>query len=276
LKTLKILLKVFIFCFLTLLTQIGGIVYLISFSTYKLINKRTSNKYYRQLLKFSSFLIFYGVLSFLVVPILARPFGKVPLPWTETNNLQPLNMMTCFLNRNYVTPELKKTVYEVAQQMNREFPGTTINYLDANFPFFKKFPLFPHLGHNDGKKLDLSFCYIDKRKGLQTNKCPSFFGYGICEEPLPGEKNTADFCAENGYWRYSLLRKIVPQGNKKNYLLDTTRTKELVNLFTAQPLIGKIFIEPFLKTRFNLTSDKIRFHGCSAVRHDDHIHIQLL
>jgi hypothetical protein len=59
-------------------------------------------------------------------------------------------------------------------------------------------------------------------------------------------------------------------------LLDSTRTKELVNLFAAQPLIGKIFIEQYLKTRFNLTSDKIRFHGCSAVRHDDHIHIQLL
>ena len=29
------------------------------------------------------------------------------------------------------------------------------------------------------------------------------------------------------------------------------------------------------KTRLLLTSDKIRFHGCQAVRHDDHIHVQL-
>ncbi len=61
----------------------------------------------------------------------------------------------------------------------------------------------------------ISFCYIDNRTGKQTNKCPSFFGYGICEEPLIGEKNTADFCSENGYWRYNLLKKFIPQGNKK-------------------------------------------------------------
>jgi hypothetical protein len=31
-----------------------------------------------------------------------------------------------------------------------------------------------------------------------------------------------------------------------------------------------------LKARWNLTQyDKIRFHGCQAVRHDDHIHTQV-
>ena len=42
-----------------------------------------------------------------------------------------------------------------------------------------------------------------------------------------------------------------------------------------QPNLGKVFIEPHLKDRMKLTNSKIRFHGCGAVRHDDHIHIQL-
>ncbi len=215
------------------------------------------------------------MVTLFVIPLIARPFGRVPLPMTESNHFQPLNVLTVFLNRNYVRPELKQTVFEVAKQMNDKYPGTTINYLDANFPFINKFPLFPHLSHNDGKKLDLSFCYLDNRTDKQTNQCPSFIGYGICEEPFQNEKNTSDFCSENGYWQYSLMRIIVPQGSKKNFAFDNDRTRELVNLFAIQQTIGKIFIESHLKTRLNLTTDKIRFHGCQAVRHDDHIHVQL-
>jgi hypothetical protein len=213
--------------------------------------------------------------TFLIVPVIAKPLGRVPLPLTETNHLQPLNILTCFLNRNYVRPELKQTAFEVANQMNDKFPGTTTNYLDANFPFIDKFPLIPHLSHNDGKKLDLSFCYRDTKTNEPTNECPSFIGYGICEEPRPNEKNTADFCADKGYWQYSFMTKVISQDTKQDFTFDSDKTRELVNLFTTQPTIGKIFIEPHLKTRLNLTSDKIRFHGCQAVRHDDHIHIQL-
>jgi hypothetical protein len=213
--------------------------------------------------------------TFLIVPVIAKPLGRVPLPLTETNHLQPLNILTCFLNRNYVRPELKQTAFEVANQMNDKFPGTTTNYLDANFPFIDKFPLIPHLSHNDGKKLDLSFCYRDTKTNEPTNECPSFIGYGICEEPRPNEKNTADYCADKGYWQYSFMTKVISQDNKQDFTFDSDKTRELVNLFATQPTIGKIFIEPHLKTRLNLTSDKIRFHGCQAVRHDDHMHIQL-
>lgn len=272
---LKIFFAIVIFCFLTVLTQVGGIIYLASFATHTFINKWTNKKLYQRLLKFAVFFAMYGVATLFIVPVIARSLGRVPLPVTETNNLQPLNILTCLLNRNYVRPELRQTAYDVAKQMNDRFPGTTLNYLDANFPFINKFPLFPHLSHNDGKKLDFSFCYLDKKTQQETNQCPSFLGYGICEEPLPGEKNTSAFCSEKGYWQYSLLRKIVPQGNKKNFTFDSTKTKELVNLFAMQKSIGKIFIEPHLKTRLNLTTDKIRFHGCHAVRHDDHIHVQL-
>ena len=159
--------------------------------------------------------------------------------------------------------------------MNEKFPGTTVNYLEANFPFINKFPLVPHLSHNDGKKLDLSFCYRDSKTNETTNDCPSFIGYGICEEPRPNEKNTADYCADKGNWQYSFLSNVISQDSKQDFAFDNDKTKELVTLFAKQSTIGKIFIEPHLKTRLNLASEKIRFHGCHAVRHDDHIHIQL-
>jgi len=264
-----------VFTVLTVLTQVGGLVYVSALLSQKFIDKKITNAFNQRILKLIYFLVLYFFTTFIIVPLVAKPFGRVQLPLTETNHLKPLTFLTCLLNRNYVRPEMKEAAFDVAQKMNVQFPGTTVNYLDANFPFINKFPLFPHLSHNDGKKLDLAFCYMDNRTNLPTNYCPSAIGYGICEEPLTTEKNTADFCAENGYWQYSFMKKIIPQGNKINFSFDAFKTKELVNLFAEQQAIGKIFIEPHLKTRLGLTSDKIRFHGCQAVRHDDHIHVQL-
>ncbi len=264
---------VLIFAILTVLTQVGGIIYLLSFATHKFINNKTNHKYPRSFYKFVSFFIIYCIATFALVPLIAKPFGRVPLPVFESNHLQPQNTLTCFLNRHYVNLILRKTAFEVSTQMNEKHPNTIVNYLDANFPFIKGFSLFPHLSHNDGKKLDISFCYIDNKTGDETNECPSFIGYGICEEPRPGEKNTAEYC--KGNWQYSFLRQIIPQGNKKNFSFDSVRTKEIVNLFASNKAIGKIFVEPHLKTRLSLSSSKIRFHGCQAVRHDDHIHVQL-
>lgn len=274
-RLLKITLTIILFCLLTILTQVGGVVYLLSILTHKLTDKWASNNFLKATYRLISFVMLYCLTTFLIVPVIAKPLGRVPLPLTEENNLRPLNMLTCFLNRNYVRPSLRQTAFEVAKQMNDKFPQTTVNYLDANFPFIDKFPLIPHLSHNDGKKLDLSFCYRDTKTGEPTNECPSFIGYGICEEPLPNEKNTADFCEDKGFWQYSFLTKVISQNNKQDFTFDSDKTRALVNLFEAQPTIGKIFIEPHLKTRLNLTSEKIRFHGCQAVRHDDHIHVQL-
>jgi hypothetical protein len=164
---------------------------------------------------------------------------------------------------------------ESADEMNRRFPGTRVNYLDANFPFANGFPMIPHLSHNDGRKLDLSFYYVDSKTGLATNGSPSSIGYGISELPRLNEVNTANQCSEKGFWQYSFLMKIVPQSGKKDFVFDSVRTKELVNIFSSKVQIEKIFIEPHLKQRLELTSNKIRFHGCRAVRHDDHVHVQV-
>jgi hypothetical protein len=254
---------------------VGGLIFLISLPTHRFINNKIKHKWGRHLLKCASFLFLYLIATLAIIPLIAKPLGRVPMPVIQTNGLQPLNVITCLLNRHYVRPALHQTAGEVARQMNHQFPGTIVNYLDAGFPFINNFPLVPHLSHDDGKKLDLAFCYIDNRTGQPSNQAPSIVGYGISEQPHANEVSTAAICAGKGYWQYSFMMTIIPQGNKRYFTFDSSRTKKLVNLFAAAPAIGKIFIEPHLKTRLGITSNKIRFHGCQAVRHDDHIHVQL-
>ena len=274
-RVLKILLGLIFISLLTVATQIGGIVFVISLFTFGFIDKRFDRRWTRMTTKVLSFATLYLVFIFVIVPLTAKPFGRVPLPVFETRNLRPANIWTCILNRNYTIPALRDITYKVAKDMNDKYPGATINYLDANFPFFDKFPLLPHLSHNDGKKLDLAFQYNDIHTGKMTDEVPSSIGYGVCEEPEAGEENKPEYCDKKGYWQYNILRKIVSQDNKERFQFDNMRTRDLVNNFASHDGVGKIFIEPHLKIRMGLTSSKIRFHGCQAVRHDDHIHVQL-
>lgn len=274
-RAVKYILRSLVFIMLTILTQVGGVIYLLSLLTHKFIDRKAGRNISRLGLKFVSFLLLYLLATFLIVPALARLFGRVALPVTESGHLQPLNFITCLLNRHYVRPELKEATLAAAKQVNAQYPGTVINYLDANFPFINNFPLIPHLSHHDGKKLDLAFLYIDQKSGLPSDEAPSIIGYGVNEEPAANEVDMASQCTLKGNWQYSFMSKIIPQGKKADFVFDATRTKALVNLFVLETEIGKIFIEPHLKTRLKLTSNKIRFHGCQAVRHDDHIHVQL-
>lgn len=275
LKILKVTAHLSLFIFLTLLTQIGGLIYFIALFSFKYIDRYFRSRKVRNSVKLISFPFIYLITSFFIVPPLASLSGRVPLPLTLENGLKPLTIWTCVLNRHYVNPDLYNAVMNVSGKMHKAFPGTQINYLDANFPFINSFPLIPHLSHNDGKKLDLSFCYKEKATGKESNSNPSPIGYGVCEEPKDGEENSADFCEKKGYWQYSFLTNIIPQEGKEKLELDEKRTQSLVDFFSEENSIGKIFIEPYLKKRLELNSQKIRFHGCQAVRHDDHIHIQL-
>jgi hypothetical protein len=274
-SVLKILLGVLAFSLLTVLTQIGGIVLLISLLIFRMLDKRIKRRWARVMGKVVSFLLLYLFFVFVLVPFTARPLGRVPLPLLEYKHVRPANIWTVLLNRNYVRPELRDVTYEVALKMNDKYPGTTINYLDANFPFIDKFPLPPHLSHNDGKKLDVSFHYMNKQTGERSSEVPSWLGYGVCEEPLPGEFDRPAECGRKGYWQYNFMSRTVSQKNKEKFPFDAKRTRDLVNFYVAHKSIGKILIEPHLKTRLRLTSNKVRLHGCNAVRHDDHIHVQL-
>jgi hypothetical protein len=187
----------------------------------------------------------------------------------------PLTVWTCLLNRHYVKPVLWQSLYGAARQLHAAFPGTRVAYLDANFPFLDGFPLWPHLSHHDGNKLDLAFFYRAARTGEKlSGRAPSPIGYGAYEGPARGEADTPAACAARGYWQYGLMGYLVPQDKGETMRFDAERTRQLVRLLVAQPGVGKLFIEPHLKTRLGLRSGKIRFHGCGAVRHDDHIHVQ--
>lgn len=271
----RIVTHVLVFIVLTMLTQLGGIIYLISRRTHPLIMQKVTKPILRPLVKIGAFLLIYLFSTVLIIPLLAKPFGRVPLPVFRKDGLQPLRLTTCLLNRHYVRPALRVAALDIALKMNRFHPGTAVNYLDGGFPFFNSFPMLPHLSHNDGKKLDLAFLYIDKASGTASDNAPSVIGYGVCETPRPGEINTAESCREQGYRWYNILQQIAPQGNKHKYVFDSLRMRALMTVIIYHPAIHKIFIEPHLQTRLQLESDKIRFHGCYAVRHDDHIHIQL-
>jgi hypothetical protein len=265
-----------LFIFLTVLTQTGGLIYVACLPVFSKIHTRFLSKAKRGLINLSAFIIIYLSLSFTLVPFIAKQFGRVQLPVYGNKHLQSLTILSCILNRNYVRPQLKELAETVALQMNEEYPGTVISYLDAGFPFINKFPLFPHLSHNDGRKLDLSFLYTDTASKEFINGSPSPIGYGVCEEPSANEINTAAICAEKGFWQYGFLRKIITQRNKEKYCFDAKRTRQMITLFAGSARIEKIFIEPHLTTRMHLESySKIRFQGCGAVRHDDHLHIQV-
>jgi hypothetical protein len=260
---------------LTVVTQVGGIVLVISLAISWRLNKKINSFRKRFAIGIGLFSFIYLLFVFAIVPLAAKLFGRVPLPLFESNHVRPANAITFILNRNYVRPELKRIVYVVAGEMNEKYPGTTLNYLDANFPFIDKFPLFPHLSHSDGKKLDLSFLYKDSETKMETNEVPSWIGYGICEEPQQGEENRPEYCEKKGYWQYSALKENLSQESKKDFIFDEARTKVMINYFVKENNLGKILIEPHLKSRLQLTSRKIRLHGCNAVRHDDHLHVQL-
>jgi len=274
-KYLKAAGVVIVFLLLTVLTQVGGLIYLISLLISIPFSEKFSRTWSKFLCKALTFLVLYIMSVFIFIPIAAKPFGRVQLPLFRKHNLQPVTVLTFLLSRNYVRPQLRETAQRVSERIGKDFPGMVVNYLDAGFPFIDGFPLMPHLSHNDGKKLDFAFAYRDRETQAITNNVPSAIGYGVCESPRENEENTPENCTQNGYWQYSLLQRIVPQGEKNKFDFDEARTKRLVTLFATESAMERVFIEPHLKVRLGLTNPKILFHGCHAVRHDDHFHVQI-
>jgi len=262
---MRLILHIIILVFLTILTQIGGIIYLLSIL---FIRKKSKKKGVKQI---GVFVFSYLVITFLIVPYIAPTFGREKVK--ESDLIEANTFITKLLNRNYVKPELNRILQKTSIALNDKYSGIKLIYLDANFPFINDFPLLPHLSHNDGKKIDLSFIYNDK-DGKLSNKKPSMSGYGVYSEPTTKEYNQTSACKEKGYWQYDFSKYLTFGNTNKGISLSEKATKSLLLELVKQPNIEKIFIEPHLKNRMNLKHTKIRFHGCKAVRHDDHIHIQ--
>lgn len=261
---------------LTLFSQIGGLIWLLSLLLFKRIDILPFNKLARRALKTASFSIIYLFFTAFIIPPLAKwQCGRVPLPVWSNPNLKPQTALYfCLLNHHYVRPELKAAAEHAAEKMVQQFPGTRIYYLDANFPFFDGYPLEPHFSHRDGRKLDIALYFQDKLTGQPIHGSPTAFGYGAFEEPLPGEVDMDKSCPN------STFRNLEKEGfgtyDHNKYAFDAERTRAMIQYFAEDKTVGKILLEPHLKQRLNLDAyDKIRFQGCKAARHDDHIHVQL-
>lgn len=270
-QSMKLIVKLFvhtiIIIVLTIVTQIGGLVWMIVMLSNLLFRKKPS-----RITRVVSFLVLYLLISFLMVPPLAKMNDRVPLPTSKSGKVIPHAYFTILLNRHYVKPFLKSALLTISNELHSKHPGLKVTYLDANFPFFDGFPLLPHLSHNDGKKIDLAFFYLNE--GQPTNEKPARSGYGAFVEPLNAKNSQTDICRNKGYWYYDYT-KYLTLGSRDDLTLNKNATKDLINISAAHRLTQKILLEPHLKRRMQITSDKIRFQGCHAVRHDDHIHLQV-
>lgn len=170
------------------------------------------------------------------------------------------------LNRNFVTPELARVTHDLARHMEDTFPGTRTIALDGGFPALNSLPLLPHLSHADGRKLDLGLYWQDSEGRYLPNRMKSVLGYwGYADGPSDCPKRWNDL-----RWDLTWLQPMLPQRT-----LDTTRTREALLWLARDDQVKKILIEPHILERLNIQHPKIRFQGCRAARHDDHIHFQL-
>ncbi len=264
---------------LTILTQVGGLVYILYLPLRRFLKKRFTKQAPQLLYRWASFSLLYILVIGFIVPPIARQFGRVPLPWWSSTT-QPIKahniLVSPLLNRHYVKPELKNIVLEIAQQMQSEHEQLTLTYLDANFPFHDGFPLLPHLSHDDGEKLDIAFIYKYNDTGGIAPRNYGFLGYGRCDGPQDGEWDFPASCRKKGKWLYDGMALLQPQKTNGNLQADPLLNKMLLNLLSRKRGIRRIFLEPHLELRWlGRDIDKIRPAGCHAVRHDDHIHVQL-
>lgn len=251
---------------LTAITQIGGVLWILSL----IIISTKSN--HRGLKRFVCFTMLYLICTFWLVPSIAPFFGREKIQnneYVSAHNFYPI-----LLNRNYVKPQLNSLLQKTAANFQSEYPGIKIMYLDASFPFFDGFPLWPHLSHSDGKKIDISFFYKNQQEGI-TNEKPSVSGYGIFVNPVNGKSGMIDICKAKGYFQYDFSKYLTFGTTNEKLHFHVASTTFLIKLLASSKNTGKIFIEPHLKKRMELSNTKIRFHGCQAVRHDDHLHFQL-
>jgi len=253
---------------LTLLTQVGGFIWILIFGFFKFYKLRWN--IWKRL---TAFLMVYICIIFTIIPIFASFNNRKMLPVFHST-IEPHNLGYVLLCRNYVRTDLYDTIEDIATLQSQSLTGLKLVYLDAGFPFIDGFPLLPHLSHNDGRKVDVSFVYKSEDGNLYQN--PSLLGYGVYEEPLVNEINQAEICEDAGYWQYGYA-SFIGVNTDDSLTLNERQTRLLVEQIQSHNNVQKVFIEPHLINRLKIENikSKLRFHGCHAVRHDDHIHFQI-
>ena len=264
----------------TALTQIGGIVYVLAMLVVAFGKRRYQlNPLLRIMLGSFWFLLLYAIASAYIVPPLAKAFGREPLQCAATPK-QPYGArsgLVCLLGRNYVRAETREMIEALAAAMAAKDPRNVVAYLDAGFPFFDGFPMPPHLSHGDGLKVDLAYSYSDRDGRYRPLATPSPLGYWGFEAPQEGERRE---CTDR--FRFLTLRWDMRWWQlfvAKHLLLDKTRTADALRWLVEEgPKFGvdKVLIEPHIPLRLGVASPLIRFQGCAAARHDDHMHVEVI
>ncbi len=258
----------------TLFTQTGGLVYLACVPLFNRINKRTGRSWRGFFFKTVSFSIVYLLVNLWLVPPLAKwESGREPLPIFGNPILKPHQVFYfALLNHHYVRPMVKESCERVASQMADKFPGSKLYYLDANFPFFDGYPLHPHFTHRNGITMDVALYWEATSTGRPLDGAPFPLAYGFSEEPHKGEVDMEEKCGNP--FRSIEMRLTKKLVNTERYRLDEEKTAAMIRFFSKEKTVCKILLEPHLKTRLGLAKeDKVRFQGCKAARHDDHIHV---
>ena len=255
-------LLVFLVLLLTAVTQIGGVALLLCIPAFAWAGRRLGD---RRPLSWIAACVGIYALAYLGASVatipLAGALGRAPLACGLTGEASygPRTIWTCLLNRHYATLPSRRALQKVSAGLKE--PG--IAYLDAGFPFFDWFPMIPRLSHRDGRKIDLALVYGESRA------TPSPIGYWDFVQPRPGDPRP---CAgREGLFRWNLvwLQPLFPAAE-----LDEPRTAELLRALIRGPNVKRIFIEPHLRRRLGVDHAKVRFQGCRAARHDDHIHVE--
>ncbi|GAA0643592.1 hypothetical protein GCM10009101_15390 [Brevundimonas lenta] len=194
--------------------------------------------------------------------------GLVTLPCDASTPLEPTRPYYCRRDRHFVTPPAREALVTAAKAMRARYPGEVLRFMDASGPDGEK-PFPPHLSHGDGRQIDLGLYYTDV-KGRPLDHFPAtdrYGGYWPAEPPRPGE----EIACPNG--RPARAEKPDPPANRP-WRLDEARTKALIQALIADRRVRRILIEPHLERRLGLWGHpKLRFAGCQAARHDDHIHV---
>jgi hypothetical protein len=271
----KRLLGLLLFAVLTLLTQVGGIVFVICWLVSRFLSRIPAWR--RAAINIALFAALYAVLSLFVVPPLAALAGRVPLPCSATADrpFATANPVFCWLNRHYVDARLVELMRVMSRDIARQYPGTVTLFLDANLPFINGFPLLPHLSHSDGRKLDIAYYYRGAAGGYLPGQTRSPISYWAFEQPGAGD--TPSPCRA-GTWLTTRWDMRFLQGLFPDRPLEPERTRAALRWLTTEGQrfgIERIFIEPYLAARLGVSSPLLGFQGCRAARHDDHIHIQI-
>jgi hypothetical protein len=260
-----------VFLLLTALSQVGGIVLVLAVWATRLLRRRLP-RWPARAAGLAVFVAVYAALTLVVLPAAAPGLGRVALPCHRKPDsaLEARTVLTCVLNRNYARPEVRYVLKDLAAHMAAAYPGTVVQYLDANFPLLDGFPLLPHLSHSRGRSVDLAYAYRDASGGAADP--PSPVGYWVYEQPAGDDPQPCAGKRSRLRWDLGVLQRL-----HAGVTMDVERTRAMLAwLADAHPGVRYLLIEPHLKKRLGLTSEAIRFQGCGAARHDDHMHVELL